>query len=169
MHRGKPAARLEACKWALHKQPRVLYSRAPNQHSLTAAALFLRFGQSQEALPPPIALPSASERWPILGEFRLWMRRNRGLTETTMEGYQYTLVALLEALGAEPRPVVEILSILSGLLTSRSNFENCLGSQTFLANFSPLWLTAALLTTGENFESALGTQRFSSELSLPCG
>src|SRR5260370_11094977 len=31
------------------------------------------------------------------------MRRNRGLTETTIDAYQYTLVALLDALGAEPR------------------------------------------------------------------
>ena len=96
-------AGFEACKSALQKQPRILHSRGPNQHSLTAAALFIRFLQSHGALPPPITPPSASERWPILGEFRLWMRRNRGLTETTMDVYQYTLVALLDALGAEPR------------------------------------------------------------------
>lgn len=95
-------AGFEACKLALQKQPRVLYSRGPNQHSLTAAALFIRFLQSHGALALPIAPPPLSERWPILAEFRLWMRRNRGLTETTIDVYQYTLVALLEALGAEP-------------------------------------------------------------------
>jgi site-specific recombinase XerD len=95
-------AGFEACKLALQKQPRVLYSRGPNQHSLTAAALFIRFLQSHGALALPIAPPPVSERWPILAEFRLWMRRNRGLTETTIDVYQYTLVALLEALGAEP-------------------------------------------------------------------
>jgi len=96
-------AGFEACKLALQKQPRVLRSRGPNQHSLTAAALFIRFLQSHGALPLPIAPPSVSERWPIVGEFRLWMRRNRGLTETTLDVYHYTLVALLEGLGAEPR------------------------------------------------------------------
>lgn len=94
-------AGFDACKLALQKPSRVLYSRGPNQHSLTAAALFIRFLQNQGVLPPPIAPPSASERWPILAEFRLWMRKNRGLTETTIDVYQYTLVALLEALGAE--------------------------------------------------------------------
>ncbi len=96
-------AGLEACKLALQKQPRVLYRRGPNQHSVTAAALFIGFLQSQGALPPPIAPPSTSERWPILGEFRWWMRRNRGLTETTLDVYQHTLVALLETLTAETR------------------------------------------------------------------
>lgn len=94
-------AGLDACKLALQKQPRILHSRGPNQHSLRAAALFIRFLQGQGVLPPPIAPPSASERWPILSEFRVWMRRNRGLTETTLDVYQYTLVALLEALGPE--------------------------------------------------------------------
>jgi site-specific recombinase XerD len=96
-------AGFEACKLALQKQPRVLRSRGPNHHSLTAAALFIRFLQSHGALPLPITPPAVCERWPILGEFRLWMRGNRGLTETTMDVYQYTLVALLEGLGAEPR------------------------------------------------------------------
>lgn len=92
-----------ACQSALQKQPRVFYSRGPNQHSLTAASLFIRFLQSQGTLPPPMVPLSASERWPILSEFRSWMRKNRGLTETTIDVYEYTLVALLDTLGAETR------------------------------------------------------------------
>jgi len=88
----------EACKLAVGKE-RVRYSRGPNKQSVTAASLFIRFLRLQDELPPPVAPPSATGRWPILGEFRSWMRAHRGLTETTLDVYQGILVGLLEVLG----------------------------------------------------------------------
>ena len=41
--------------------------------------------------------------WPILGEFRSWMRAHRGLTETTLDVYQGILVGLLDAVGDDTR------------------------------------------------------------------
>src|SRR5208282_515467 len=88
----------EACKLAVAKE-QVRYGRGPNKKSVTAASLFIRFLRLQSKLPPPVVLPSATERWPILGEFRSWMRAHRGLTETTLDVYQGILVGLLEVLG----------------------------------------------------------------------
>ena len=90
---------LEACKLAVGKEQRVRYSRGPNQQSLAAASLFIRFLRLRGELPPPVTPPSATERWPILGEFRSWMRTHRGLTETTLDVYQGILVGLLDTLG----------------------------------------------------------------------
>jgi len=93
----------EACKLAVGKEQRVRYSRGPNQQSITAASLYIRFLQLQGELPPPVARPCATERLPILGEFRSWMRSHRGLTETTLDVYQGILVGLLDALGDNGR------------------------------------------------------------------
>jgi integrase/recombinase XerD len=93
----------EACKLAVGKEERVRYSRGPNQQSVAAASLFIRFLQLQGELPPPVARPSPAEQWPILGEFRSWMRAHRGLTETTLDVYQGILVGLLDALGDDAR------------------------------------------------------------------
>ncbi len=89
----------EACKAAIEKEQRVPYSRGPNQQSVTAAAVFIRFLQLRGELPQPVAPPSATEQWPILGEFRSWMCAHRGLTETTLDVYQGIIVGLLDALG----------------------------------------------------------------------
>jgi integrase/recombinase XerD len=89
----------EACKAAMRRESRVLYSRGPSRHSLTAATVFIRFLHDQGELPLPVALPSATDLWPRLGEFRSWMRQHRGLTETTLDVYQGILVSLLDVLG----------------------------------------------------------------------
>jgi integrase/recombinase XerD len=89
----------DACKSAIAKGQRVRYSRGPNQQSVTAASVFIRFLQHQGELPPPVAPPSASDLWPMLKEFRSWMRKHRGLTETTLDVYEGILVGLVEALG----------------------------------------------------------------------
>jgi hypothetical protein len=81
----------EACKTAMQREPRVLYSRGPSRYSFTAARVFIRFLQDQGELPLPLAPPSATDLWPRLGEFRSWMRQHRGLTETTLDVYQGTL------------------------------------------------------------------------------
>jgi integrase/recombinase XerD len=93
----------EACKLTVGKEQRVPYSRGPNQQSVAAASLFIRFLQLQGHLPPPVTRPSATEQWAVLGEFRSWMHAHRGLTETTLDVYQGILVGFLDALGDDPR------------------------------------------------------------------
>lgn len=93
----------EACKLAVSKEQRVRYSRGPNQQSIAAASLFIRFLRLRGELPQPVAGPSATEQWPILGEFRSWMRAHRGLTETTLTVYQGILVGLLDVAGEDAR------------------------------------------------------------------
>jgi len=89
---------LEACRLAVEKEPSARYSRGPNRQSLTAASTFIRFLQRQGELPARMNAPSARDRWPILGEFRSWMRTHRGLTETTLDVYEGILVGLLGTL-----------------------------------------------------------------------
>ena len=89
----------EACKLAIKDEQRVHYSRGPNRDSVTAAAVFIRFLQNQGKVPLPATPPTAVEIWPVLGEFRAWMRQHRGLTETTLDVYQGVLVGLLETVG----------------------------------------------------------------------
>ncbi len=91
--------RFEACKAAIEKEQRVPYSRGPNQQSVTAASVFIRFLRLKGERPLPVVPPSATERWPILGEFRSWTRAHRGLTETTLDVYEGILAGLLDALG----------------------------------------------------------------------
>lgn len=89
----------DACKLEVNNEDRVRYRGGPNQKSLTAGSIFLRFLQQRGELSPPVAAPSATDRWPILMEFRSWMRTHRGLTETTLDVYQVILVGLLDSLG----------------------------------------------------------------------
>lgn len=67
-----------------------------------AASLFIRYLRDQAVLPPPVSVPLPTERWPILGAFRLWMREHRGLAESTQGRYERNVVALIEALGDDP-------------------------------------------------------------------
>ena len=92
----------ELCKLAVSNVQRVPYSHGPNRQSITAASLFIRFLRLRGKLPPPVTGPSATERWPILGEFRSWMHAHRGLTETTLDVYQGILVGFLNAVGEDP-------------------------------------------------------------------
>lgn len=93
----------EACKAALATPPRVRHARGPNRESLAAAARLLRFLREQGVLPRPVPPASPAERWPLLGAFRAWMGRHRGLTAGSLDLYQGILGDLLAALGEEPR------------------------------------------------------------------
>ena len=66
----------EECGLAVRKE-RVHYSRGPNSHSIAAAAVFIRFLQQTGELPLPVPSPTASDRWPVPGEFRSSMRNHR--------------------------------------------------------------------------------------------
>jgi len=68
-----------------------------------AGALFIRYLREQGVLPPPPAQRAPTERWPILGAFRIWMRTQRGIADSTLDTYQTTLVDLLRALGDDPK------------------------------------------------------------------
>jgi integrase/recombinase XerD len=68
-----------------------------------AAALFIRYLSEQGTLPSPPKPPSPTEIWPILGAFRAWMQAQRGVTDSTLDTYQTTLVDLLKALGDDPK------------------------------------------------------------------
>jgi site-specific recombinase XerD len=96
-------AGLAACAAELQAGGRVRYRRGPNNHSLTAAALFIRFLQECGVLPPPAIPASATDLWPLIREFRSWMGQHRGLTETTLDVYQPIITELLTALGGDPR------------------------------------------------------------------
>jgi integrase/recombinase XerD len=92
-------AALDACKLMIEKGPRIRHSRGPNKQSVTAASVFIRFLQYEGELPlsaPPL---SACDLQPILGEFRTWMQKHRGVTETTLDVYQQILVGLLNTMG----------------------------------------------------------------------
>ena len=96
-------AGLAACTAELQASGRVRYSRGPNKHSLESASLFIRFLQEIGVLPPPAIAASPTDLWPIISEFRSWMRQHRGLTETTLDVYQPIITELLTALGGDPR------------------------------------------------------------------
>jgi integrase/recombinase XerD len=94
---------LNACKAELETHPHVRWRRGINSQSVTAAAVYIRFLQGRGVIAPTVRPPSPSERWPILGLFRSWMRQHRGLTESTLDVYQGILVGLLEKMGDDPR------------------------------------------------------------------
>jgi integrase/recombinase XerD len=96
-------AGLAACTAELQAGGRVRYRRGPNNHSLTAAALFIRFLQECGMLPPPAIPAFPTDLWPLISEFRSWMRQHRGLTETTLDVYQSIITELLTVLGGDPR------------------------------------------------------------------
>ena len=87
-----------SCSAELQAHRRVRHGRGPNDHSLAAASLFIRFLREQRVLPPPAAPLSPADLWPVIGEFRSWMRLHRGLTQTTLDVYQAILVELLARL-----------------------------------------------------------------------
>jgi integrase/recombinase XerD len=93
---------LDACRSALAKKHRVHYRGGPNRKSLTAASIFIRFLQHEGKLPRSAA-PGASDVWPVLAEFRSWMRTHRGLTDTTLDLYEGIIAGLLDALGDDAR------------------------------------------------------------------
>ena len=92
-------AGFHACKLMLEQKQRVRYSRGPSRYSITAASVFIRFLQHQGVLPLPAKVPRGSELWPLLGEFRCWMREHRGLTDTTLDVYEGILTGLFDTLG----------------------------------------------------------------------
>ena len=90
------------CAAELQTGGRVRYRRGPNNRSLMSAALFIRFLREQGVLPPPATPGSPLDIWPVIREFRSWMRQHRGLTDTTLDVYQPIITELLTVLGGDP-------------------------------------------------------------------
>jgi integrase/recombinase XerD len=53
-------------------------------------------------LPPIVPQARPEEVWPVLAAFRNWMREQRGVADSTLDTYQWTLTDLLAALGDDP-------------------------------------------------------------------
>ena len=70
---------------------------------LRSGALFVQFLEEHGLVVPPPKPPTPVERWPVLGEFRDWMRRNRGVMDSSLDTYQEILVHLLQVSWATSR------------------------------------------------------------------
>jgi len=68
----------------------------------SAGALFIRYLEAREILPPRPLPPSPIKKWPQLGAFRQWMREHRGVADATLDNWQRDIIALLETLGDDP-------------------------------------------------------------------
>ena len=81
---------------------------------LRTGNLFITFLQERGVVDPLPKAPSAIETWSILGEYRKWMRRNRGVMDTSLDTYQTTLLDLMKMV-AKPRvlQVLRLFEILS--------------------------------------------------------
>ena len=71
-----------------HSLATALADLVDNSVDAQASRVLIRFLRLGGELPQSVAGPSATEQWPVLGEFRSWMRAHRGLTETTLDVYQ---------------------------------------------------------------------------------
>lgn len=76
------------------------YASGSLHHSVVAASMLIRDLREQGLLAADAAPHSLMDRHPALAEFRAWMVRHRGVTLTTLEVYERTVVAMLDALGA---------------------------------------------------------------------
>lgn len=92
---------------ALHRFARHLPScrcqrRRPGQHGTLrlGASLFLAYLRQQGIT---ASCPEKQPRPPVIDAFRTWMRLHRGVTETTLDGYERMLAEFVAKLGADPR------------------------------------------------------------------
>ncbi len=67
-----------------------------------AAVLFIDHLRQKGVLAPEKSSPSSEETWPILADFRSWMREQRGVVDSTIDTYRSTLIDLLKKLGTDP-------------------------------------------------------------------
>lgn len=81
---------------------RLHYSRGPNDDSRVAAEVLVAFLRERGVIPAAPAPLSAHDRHPILADFHLWMRTNRGLRESTLDLYEDVIDDLLAKLGDDP-------------------------------------------------------------------
>lgn len=83
----------------LDAQQRLRSSSGARNKELGAASSFTRFLREQRVLPDAPSVPRPSEKWPILGDFRMWMKEHRGLSASTMATYERVVISMLDSLG----------------------------------------------------------------------
>jgi integrase/recombinase XerD len=93
---------LEACEAFVKCRPKIPYQRGPNNDSVVAARLFIKFLRETGILPVKVPRQSASDLWPLIAEFRSWMTLHRGVTEATLNVYDPYLAELLATIGDQP-------------------------------------------------------------------
>lgn len=70
---------------------------------LRTGYFFVIFLEEQGLITPLPKSPSPTETWPILGEFREWMRQHRGVLDSSLDTYQIILLDLMRSLGDDPK------------------------------------------------------------------
>jgi integrase/recombinase XerD len=70
---------------------------------LRAGALFILFLEGEGLVDCEPTPPSPPEIWPIIADFRGWMRGHRGALDSSLDTYQVILVDLMLSLGDEPQ------------------------------------------------------------------
>ncbi len=93
---------VDELKEELEINGRKLHSRGPNDKSVIAAKKFIQFLQEHGVIEKPPAKLTPSEKWPIIGEFRSWASKHRGLRDTTLDLYDTTLRDFVRVLGEDP-------------------------------------------------------------------
>ena len=97
MQTGRDKCRQELAKGREH------YKRGPNKYSLIAASKFIVFLQEKGEIEKPVPKLTPAQKWPILGNFRSWMKTHRGIKDTTLDLYETVLGDFVEALGSDPK------------------------------------------------------------------
>ena len=72
--------------------------RAPQ----SAAKLYIACLRAEGLLPPAPRVPSPEETWPLLADYRAWMREQRGVAESTLDLRRRIVADLLDTLGDNP-------------------------------------------------------------------
>src|ERR1700694_1767178 len=92
---------LEQCTAFVQTTKRKPYQRIPNVETLRAAKQYLHFLRDHKLLEP--LPPAARDQYPILTDFLDWTRRQRGVTESTIDLYRRVLTEFLTTHGSKPR------------------------------------------------------------------
>jgi integrase/recombinase XerD len=82
------------------KPPRPYPPGGPNKESATAARTYARFLRARGVLPSITTCPETPP--PLLIEFCMWIREQRGVTEATLITYRPILKEILTSLGTSP-------------------------------------------------------------------
>ena len=72
---------------------------------LRAGALFILFLEGEGLVDCEPTPPSPPEIWPIIADFRGWMRGHRGALDSSLDTYQVILVDLMLSLATNRRPI----------------------------------------------------------------
>ena len=126
VHAGFEAYKLQLSQ---HDGPR--HGSNIGQRSLRAASRFIRYLEDKGVVGRREPPPSPIAAWPLLGEFRAWMREHRGLTEPTLDVYQGILIGLVETIGITPSSYTP--EKLRDFVLQRARSRSVEGARTIVA------------------------------------